>query len=367
MKIGIDAHFVGVREGGNERYCESIIRRLGRAAAPGDEYYVFSYGGAAARRLANGKLTHVPLRSRFVAWQRAVELPRYARRLALDVLHVPFNFLPVGRTRKIVTIHDLAFLHLPETHGPAERTRLTLLTGFSARRADHVLTVSEFSKRDIAEQYGVPPARITVAPNAAERDVFRPPSDAERAEFRRRAGLPFEYLLHVGTLHPRKNVPVLIEAYARLRARGIADHHLVLVGRRERGAADVFRLIRARGIDSVVHHYETLDAAMLAGVYGAATALVLPSLYEGFGVPVLEAMSCGCPVLSSWAGALPEVCGDAAVLFDPRDADALAAQLERIVVDADLRRELARRGLANCERFSWERTAAVVAGVYHAA
>jgi glycosyltransferase involved in cell wall biosynthesis len=344
-----------------------MIRRLGRAAAPGDEYYVFSYRGAAAGRLGDGPLTQVPLRSRSVAWQRAVELPRHARRLDLDVLHVPFNFLPVGRARKIVTIYDLAFLHLPETHGPAERARLTLLTGFSARRADHVLTVSEHSKRDIANRYGVPLVRMTVAPAAVEPDVFRPSSDDERAEFRRRAGLPFAYLLHVGTLHPRKNLPVLIEAYARLRARRRTDHHLVLVGRRERGAADLLRSIRARGLEGVVHHVETLDEAALRGAYGAATALVLPSLYEGFGVPVLEAMSCGCPVLSSWAGALPEVCGDAAILFDPRDPDALAAHLERVVDDAQLRQDLVRRGLANCARFSWERTAGLVADVYHAA
>jgi len=356
-----------VREGGNERYCESIIRCLGRIPAPSDEYYVFSYRGAAATRIPNAKLTHVPLRRHSVAWQRAVELPRHTRRLDLDVLHVPYNFFPAGRARKIVTIHDLAFLHLPETHGPLERARLTLLTGFSAGRADHLLTVSEFSKRDIADRYGVPPARITVTPNAVERDVFRPPSDGERADFRRRTGLTFEYLLHVGTLHPRKNLPVLIEAYTLLRARGRSDHHLVLVGRRERGAGEVFRLIRTRGLEAVVHHREALDAADLAGAYGAATALVLPSLFEGFGVPALEAMSCACPVVSSWAGALPEVCGDAAILFDPRDVDALAAQLERVVDDAELRRDLARRGEVNCARFSWERTAGLVAGVYHAA
>jgi glycosyltransferase involved in cell wall biosynthesis len=358
---------VGVREGGNERYCESIIRRFGSAAPRGDEYFVFSYRGAAGARLADGRLIHVPLRRRSVAWQRAVELPRHARRFDLDVLHVPFNFLPVGRARKVVTIYDLAFLHFPETHGPLERARLTLLTGFSARQAGHVLTVSEFSKRAIVERYAVPPDRVTVAPAAVERDLFRTPTDEQRAAFRRRSGFSFDYLLYVGTLHPRKNLPLLLEAYARLRARGRTDHALVLVGRSERGAAEVFRLIRARGLEAVVHHRETLAAADLAGAYGAATALVLPSLYEGFGVPALEAMSCGCPVLSSWAGALPEVCGEAAILFDPRDVDALAAQLERVVDDSELRRDLARRGEANCARFSWERTAGLVAGVYHAA
>ena len=161
------------------------------------------------------------------------------------------------------------------------------------------------------------------------------------------------------------SLPVLIEAFARLRSRG-SDHHLVLVGRSERGTADAFRLVRARGLDDVVHHFERLDDGDLAAVYGAAAALVLPSLYEGFGVPILEAMSCNCPVLSSSAGALPEVCGDAAVLFDPRDAVALATHLERVLGDFALREDLTRRGLANCARFSWERTAALVAQVYHA-
>ena len=359
-----------MREGGNERYFESVIRRLARAAAPGDDYYVFSYRGAAASRIpadSGGRVTHVPLRRRAVMWQRAVELPWHAWRFGLDVLHVPFNFLPIGRARKVVTIHDLSFLHFPETHGAAERLRLRLLTGTAARRADHVLTDSVCVKNDLAERYGVPASRITVTPLAVERDVFRPPGEEERRELRQRAQLACEYLLHVGTLHPRKNVGVLIEAMAQLRARGRRDHHLVLVGRAERGAGEVFRLVRARGLETVVHFLEVRDAATLAALYGAATALVVPSLYEGFGLPALEAMSCACPVVSSWGGALREVCGDAALLFDPRDPEALAAHLQRVVDDSALRADLARRGLTNCDRFSWERTAALVAAVYHAA
>jgi len=123
--------------------------------------------------------------------------------------------------------------------------------------------------------------------------------------------------------------------------------------------------VHEQGLDAVIHHVGERAPAALAGLYSAATALVIPSLYESFGIPVLEAMSCGCPVLSSWAGALPEVCGGAGLLFDPRDADALAAHLERVLDDAALRADLARRGLANCERFSWERTAAIVETVYH--
>jgi glycosyltransferase involved in cell wall biosynthesis len=356
-----------VREGGNERYCENIIRCLGRAAAAEDEYFVFSYRGAARTRIPDGaaRLTHLPLARRSVAWQRAVELPLYSRRLDLDVLHVPFNFLPLFRCRKVVTIHDLPFLHLPETHLRLERARMVLLTRLAARRADHVLTVSEFTKRDIVAAYGVDPARITVTPNAADADVFHPVDDAARAAFRRSRGLDFDYLLFVGTLQPRKNLPVLIEAYARLRARGRRDHHLVLVGRKGWLYDDVFRAVRERGLEDVVHHVDAVQAQALTGFYNAATALVMPSRWESFGVPIVEAMSCGCPVVCSTAAAMPEVCGDAALPFHPDSPEELADQLERLLDDGVLRRDLVHRGFANAARFTWDESAARVRAVYH--
>lgn len=363
MRIGIDAHYVGVRDGGNERYCENLLRHLAATAAPGDTYYVFSYRGAAAARLGNGTLTHLPLASRSVSWQRAVELPRYARRLSLDVLHVPFNYLPVGRARKIVTIYDLAFLDHPETHGFIERARLGLLTGYAARRTHQVITISEASRRAIVDRFGVAESRVTLAPPAVDRAVFRPASEEARAAIKGHLGVTAPYLLHVGTLHPRKNVPVLIDALARLRARGAAVH-LVLVGRRERGAAAVARRVAAHGLEDVVHHVARLPDELLAAAYSAAEALVVPSLYEGFGMPALEAMSCGCPVISSRAGALPETCGDAALFFDARSVDHLAAQLDRVLRGADLRHELVSRGFANCARFTWERTAELVSAAY---
>jgi len=255
---------------------------------------------------------------------------------------------------------------VPEAHAPLERARLLFLTRFAAQRADHVLTVSEFAMADIIDRYGVDASRITVTPNAVDRDVFRPLGDAAR-EIVRRLGLDAEYFLFVGELQPRKNARVLVEAYARLRARGRRDHHLVLAGRLGWSSGKLFRLVRDRELDGFVHHVGEMGPAALAGLYSAATALVVPSLYESFGLPVLEAMSCGCPVVSSNAAALPEVCGGAALQFDPRDPDALADQLERVVDDAALRHDLIRRGVANCDRYSWERTAAIAAGVYHAA
>lgn len=353
---------MGVREGGNERYCESIIRALIRVAPPEDELFVFSHREAARPLLGNGRLTHLPLRSRSVAWQRGFELPRWSRRLDLDVLHVPFNFLPVFHCRKVVTIHDLPFLHLPETHRPLERARMVVMTRLAARYADRILTVTEFTKHDIVERYRVDPARVVVTPNAADRDVFRPLDAPAREAFRRRMGLPERYILFAGTLQPRKNIPTLLEAFARL---GRRDHHLVLVGRKGWLYADIFQLIAELGLRDVVRHVEAVPAPVLAGFYAAATAFVMPSRWESFGIPILEAMSCGCPVVCATAAAMPEVYGNAALAFDPENADELAAQLERVLDDESLRHDLVRRGFANCDRFSWDASAARVLDAYH--
>ena len=365
MRIGIDAHHVGVQEGGNERYCENVIRCLASAPAQQDELFVFSYREAARRRIPNGRITHLPLNRRSVAWQRAVELPLHSWRLDLDVLHVPFNFLPVFRCRKVITIHDLTFLHLPQTHYPLERLRMVVMTKLAARRADHILTVSEFIKQDIVDHYNLAPDLVTVAPNAADRDVFRPLDSVMRQAFRRAWRIDYPYFLWVGIMQPRKNVATLVEAYVRLRATGHTDNHLVLVGRLGWMYEDVLRLIEDRGLAPVVHRFDEVDAAALAGFYSEATALVVPSHWESFGLPIIEAMSCGCPVVCSHAAAMPEIYGDAALAFDPAQPDELVDRLSRLLDDSALRDDLVVRGFKNADRFSWERTAAIVKGVYH--
>ncbi|MGA2384158.1 MAG: glycosyltransferase family 1 protein [Gemmatimonadales bacterium] len=366
MRIGVDAHFVGVRHGGNELYFENILRHLSTIARPDDEYYVFSYRLAGRQRLPGDRLTHLPLAARSVYWQRAVEIPYYCRRLDLDVLHVPFNFLPAFRARKVVTIHDVAFLELPRAYAPVERARMTWLTRFAAQHADHVLTLSEFSRRSIADRYGVDEGRITVTPCAADRSVFRPLDTEGRAEARRRTRFAFEFLLYVGAIQARKNLLTLLRAFEMMRARRRDDLHLVLVGRRGWEAEEVLRFVAQKGLGAVVHHLESVDTETLVGLYNTAAAFVFPSLFEGFGMPVLEAMSCGCPVVCSNAAALPEVYGDAALPFDPNAPEELAAQLERVLDDGTLRSDLVRRGFANAGRFSWERTASIVDRVYRA-
>ncbi len=164
MRIGIDAHFVGVRHGGNEVHFENLVRELARTS-PGDEYFIFTYRFAARSRLNGERVTFVPLTRRSVAWQRAVQIPRWTSRLDLDLLHVPFNYLPVHRCKKVVTIHDLGFLRFPETYAAADRIRMRWLTRFAARHADHVFTVSHAAKAEIVDEYHVDGGRVTVTPN----------------------------------------------------------------------------------------------------------------------------------------------------------------------------------------------------------
>jgi len=366
MRIGIDVHFVGVRSGGNEIYFENLLTQVARLARDGDEYFAFSCANAARMRLATENLQLLPLHGRSVYWQRAVEIPRYARQLDLDVLHVPFNFVPAGRCKKIVSIHDLGFLHMPEAYAPAERLRMRWLTRSAARRADHVLTLSDYWKRSIVESYDLPASMVTVAPAAVDSGTFRVLDEAAVRRERDRLGLACDYVLAVGEIQRRKNLRVLLEAIGRVREETRREVHVALVGRKGRGADEVLRYVAESGLGKCVHFVGSVGTEALVALYNGALALVYPSLLEGFGMPILEGMSCGCPVICSNAAAMPEVYGDAALPFDPREPDDLAAQLRRVVDDGALRSDLVRRGFANARRFSWERTAAIVDRVYRA-
>jgi glycosyltransferase involved in cell wall biosynthesis len=363
MKIGIDAHFVGVRHGGNEHHFGNVLRAMARLPQGDEEFFVFNYRGAGKDALPGGRFGVVELRKRSVYLQRAWEIPRAARRLGLDVIHVPFNVLPVGRAKKVLTIHDLAFLHVGDTFDYLERKRMAIMTAFSARRADHIFAVSEFSKRDIMHQYGIPENRITVTYNAVDGDEFNAWSRQERDQFRTANGLPERFLLFVGTLQPRKNVINLLRAFARL-ARQDKEVRLLLVGRKGWIYDSIFTFIRENDLATRVSHRENVDARTLVGLYNTAAGLVFPSIFEGFGMPILEAMRCGCPVASANVTSMPEIYGEAALEFDPRDIPGMAAQMAVLAGDEAARRELIRKGAANCGRFSWEQSASRILQVY---
>lgn len=364
MRIGIDAHFVGVRHGGNEYVFENVLRNMAERPQPGEELHAFSLDLKARSVLPAEGVRLVPLRRKSVYLQRALEIPRRARELDLDILHVPFNFLPVGRSRKVIHVHDLAFLHLKESFTFAERQRMTWMTAFCGRRADHVFTISEFSKADILRTYRIPESKVTVTPLATGSGEFRAWNDAEREAFRGRQGLGFPFLLFVGTLQPRKNVITLLKSFKALVDAGDKDTRVILVGRKGWIYEELFGYLQANGLQGRVLHREGVGPRDLAGYYNTAQAFVFPSLFEGFGLPILEAMACGCPVISSDASSMPEVYGDAALPFAPSDDRALASLMASILRDSSLRADLVRKGFTNAKRFSWNRTVDIIRKVY---
>jgi glycosyltransferase involved in cell wall biosynthesis len=229
-----------------------------------------------------------------------------------------------------------------------------------------VITLSESSRRDIARIYGLPTERVAVTPLAAA-DHFQPSERAEREPALARLGVPGPYLLAVGNLQPRKNLARLLEAFRN----AIADRgdyvHLVIVGPRKWADSPIHRAAASDGLNGRVHLLGYVTPGDLRMLYGGATALVYPSLYEGFGLPVLEAMACGTPVICSNRPSLPEVAGDAALLIDPTDTGAIARAMTRVLDDATFRADLHERSLKRSAQFSWTDTARLTRDVYRAA
>ncbi|MGD9765074.1 MAG: glycosyltransferase family 4 protein [Candidatus Binatia bacterium] len=267
------------------------------------------------------------------------------------------------RTPLVVTVHDLALLRFPELGTPGLR-QLIARVPRTVHAAQRVIADSHATAQDLRELLGVPAQRIRVVHLGCD-ERFQPvPDSPARQAVLARYGIAPPYLLHVGTIEPRKNLPLLVRACARLRDQRGAPLRLVLVGHRGWGYDALQRALAAEGARVRVDILGRIAAADLPAVYSAAELLAYPSLYEGFGLPVLEAMACGTPVVTSAAGSLAEIAGDAARYVDPRDPDALAAVLAEVLGDTAQRRILSERGRARAARFSWERCARETFAVY---
>ncbi len=274
-----------------------------------------------------------------------------------DVLFVPAHVLPwVHPQCSVVTVHDLGYIYYPQTHTRWDRWYLQWSTSYNMRRARHVIADSQATKRDLVKYCNGAPDKIHVIYPGYDR-AFAPVRDLTRlAAVRERYGLPSEYVIHVGTCQPRKNLSTLLDAFA-IVAKERGDLHLALVGKRGWLDEPLYAQAQQLGLEERVHFTGYAPRDDLPALLTAARVFVLPSLYEGFGLPVLEAMACGTPVICSNASSLPEVAGDAAMLVDPSDPRAWAEALERLLDDEPLRATLAQSGLGQVARFSWEQCA----------
>jgi len=282
-----------------------------------------------------------------------------------DLLFVPAHVLPFWtRPPALVTVHDLGYRYFPEAHPPGQRWYLEWSTRHNARRAAAILADSQATRADLIRHYGTDPDRIVVAYPGLD-PTLAPVQDPQRiAQTLARYGIRRPYLLYLGTLQPRKNLVRLVEAFARLRFRlgpsGEGGLHLVLAGRRGWLYEDLFRRVRTLGLEGQVLFPGYVDDADKAALLSGALAFVFPSLYEGFGFPVLEAQACGTPVICSDRSSLPEVAGNAALLVDPTDVEALVTALYRVATEPKLRATLVERGRTNTRRFSWDACARTV-------
>jgi glycosyltransferase involved in cell wall biosynthesis len=296
-------------------------------------------------------------------WEQR-RLPRSLRREAVEVLHSTHHTLPlVGvAARRVVTIHDLTFLRIPERYPLVRRIYMQATTRLSARLADAIIVPSGAVRRDVVERLGVPEDRVHVVYEAAAQR-FRPVEPGVARAVAEKYGIDPPYILSVGSLEPGKNRARLIRALARLRNEGVT-HHLVIVGQRAWRYDDDFDLVEELGMGRRVSFAGYVPDDDLPGLYSGATVVALPSLYEGFGLPVLEAMACGVPVLTSNVSATAEVAGDAALLVHPQSVDQIAAALRRLLSDEALRAQLSAAGRERAAQFSWARAAEETHRVY---
>ncbi len=300
------------------------------------------------------------------------ELTRFAWRLfrdRLDLFHATHYVLPpLMRARAVVTIHDIIHLLYPQfLPNRAALLYARFMIRRALARADRIITVSFNSKRDLVDYFGVPPSRIEVIYNGVS-TRFRPDfPEEERARIARKYGLPLPYLLFLSGEKPHKNVRNVVRAFAEARRERSIPHALVLAGPLPKNPARLEALIAALDLSEIVFRPGIVEEADLPGLYAGADAFLYPTLYEGFGLPVVEAMACGTPVLTSSTSALQEIAGGYAYLVDPMDVDAIARGIVTLVTDETIRRDLKELGRKRALDFSWDKAAERTLAVYAAA
>ncbi len=364
MRIGIDAR--KLHDFGIGTYIRNLLRELAKIDRT-SEYVVLTRPqdvGIAASLGENFRA--VADRSGHYSIAEQISIPLAVWRERLDLFHAPHYVLPVlTPSRSVVTIHDCIHLKFPEyqRHRLGYAYARTTLYA-AAHKSNRILTVSEQSKRDILSFFNVPPEKIVVTPNAIDDRFSAPPSEEHVVQTRERYQLSHTYLLYVGNIKPHKNLERLIEAFYLVRAEGRSELELVIIGDEISKLQSLRRAVHKHDIHRYVRFLGFVPDKTLAVLYRLASVFVFPSLYEGFGLPPLEAMASGTPVITSNVSSLPEVVGDGALLVDPYSAEAIAAGILMVLRSTHLREDLKRRGLKRAQEYSWARSVQRVREVY---
>jgi len=368
MRIGIDAMALPDRPVGAGNYIIQLIRCL--ASSAGCEELVIFIQRSRLPLLAvseNSRVRLVVVADKPVAlrllWEQTC-FPILVKRLGLDLLHSPHYTMPLAHPcRCVVTFHDMSFFLFPGLHTLPKRILFPLIIRASARRSDAIIADSESTRQDAIRLLGSPPSKITTVHLGVTAD-YKPISDQARLEsVRQEYHLPERFILYVGTVEPRKNLPSLLYAYQSLSER-LPGWSLVIAGRLGWMYDAVMRLVKQLALSEQVYFTGYMPEVDLPALYNLADLVVYPSVYEGFGLPVLEAMACGVPVITTNVSSMPEIVADAGVLISPGDDPALAEAMKTLLTDPEKHRWFSEKGIQRAAAFTWEKTAQETLKVY---
>ena len=364
MKIAIDVHSLGTQAGGNETYYRQLVRGLAHDDSK-NSYILFHTHPFALDEIKTDPRITLRRISRNPALRLSTTLPLALRAVRPDVFHCQYIKPLWGAGKTVVSIHDLAHEHFPEFFHPLEVIRMKKLVPWTAKKALHILTVSEFSADDIADRFGLSRDKITVTYPSASPEFQPRNKESCREHLAQRYGIRAPFILYVGRIQARKNLLRLVEAYAHLRNKGAAVQ-LVIVGKKDWQSELLFEKIRKLQLGSSVLFPGFVPFGDLPLFYNAAELFVFPSFFEGFGLPVIESMASGTPTITSFGSSLQEVAGDGALLIDPSDSGSIAAGLEKVLGDQEFRKGLIQRGIQRASQFKQEELAQKTLAVYRA-
>lgn len=371
MRIVIDYTYAICQREGVARYTRQLVDALTRIDTE-DSITLFSSERPRSQGFptaANIRPKVVPIGSRAMAamWQRArLPIPIELFAGPAEVVHGPFMLPPALKASGVVTIHDVAHLTIPGYVEPKNAAYLQSLLPRVARRARHIIADSQRTADDLAARLDIPPSKITVVHLGVDPRLAPVHDPTRSAALDARYGLRHPFVLAVGTIEPRKRYEALVAAFAQARSAQNGPHMLAIAGPLGWRADEALAAIEAYGVQDAVKVLDFVPDADLATLYSSADVLAMPARYEGFGLPTVEAMACGTPVVCSDSGSLPEVTGDAAIHVNVDEDGALAAAIERVLTDASLREGMIARGLERAKQFSWEQAARLTLGVYQA-
>lgn len=355
MRIAVMARHLDDR-GGITVYTRNVVRGLLELDTRHEFLLLLSSPTQRGAFGSHPRLTEDVLPSGNRLWWDQVLVPQALRRRGADLVFNPKLSVPIAAPcPRVLTMHGLEQFAERRLFRPLDRAYFQCAMPVFCRRAGAIITMTETGRRDLQRYLGVGGPKVHVIPESYNETCQPVRDEAARGAVARRYGLPSRFILFVGGITPLKNVPALVQAYALLRARGLRDHELVLAGFKRWSHGH--EVPAAADLQGHIHEIGFVADEDLAGLYSLADCFVLPSFYEGFGIPILEAQACGCPVVVARGGAMPEVAGDGALTFDPHRPHELADCLERILTTPALRDRLRDQGQANARRYRWRATA----------